>query len=139
MGLANGSFVAFFYPHEYYRLRASGFAGKMRTLEGNPLTLQPVVQNCIITACNTRQGNRIKPVKSIRRKYISVHCSLISVPEGSQVLSASSGQESNKDSWQNRAQCHFVYFRRHTVWLGGGAGPPWCRPATDRLSQGTLN
>ena len=84
------------------------------THEGNPLTLQSVVQNCIITACNTGQGNRIKPVKSIRRKYISVHCSLISVTEGSPALSASSGQESNKDRWRNCAHCHFVHFRRHT-------------------------
>lgn len=118
MGLANGSFVAFFYPHECYRVRGSGIDGKMGTHEGNPLTLQPVVQNCIIKACITGQGNRIKPVKSIRRKYISVHCSLISVTEGSQALSAFSGQDSNKDRWRNCAQCHFVHFRRHTDWPG---------------------
>jgi hypothetical protein len=117
-GLANGRSGAFFYPHECYRVWGSGIVGKMRTHEGNLPTRQPVVQSCIITASNTGHGNRTEPVKSIRRKYISVHCSLIPVTEGSQELSVSSGQDSSKDRWRNCAQCHFVHFKRHTYWPG---------------------
>lgn len=124
-GLANGRSVAFFYPHECYRVWGSGIAGKMRTLEGNLLTRQPAVQNCIITTRNTGQGNPIKPVKSIRRKYVSVNCSLLSVTEGS------SGQDSSKDRWRNCAQCHFVHSRRHTDWPGM---EPFLRGADRRLT-----
>lgn len=134
-GLANGRSVAFFYPHKCYRVWGSGTAGKTRTHKGNPLTLQPVVHNRIITARNTGQGNRIKPVKSIRFKYVSVHCTLISETEGSHALSASSGQDSSKDRWRDCAQC--TSQARRLAW--GGAGPPRYRPATERLSQGTVN